>query len=301
MPQTSRTKLNMHYQRLFYSNITYSCNNNCKHCISHNTNNIYKENLSLETLKNINYKTNFCAEDIFVINGGEPTLVAELPDIIDFLSSRDVKVIIYTNGRLIRQIEKLKHNRKFRFIIPFYGLRNTHDFQTGILGSFEETFASLTSIKNHENVDIKILLHKDLSETEFLHMVDLLSPFCNSFNLSCIFENSNILERCLSVEQLVFGIKKISLKKNLKFSNIPLCKLGELTNSLKNNELKIREDTINDYFFIGTDRIKKMNYDKLHLWFPECENCNMHNFCCDNNIRYRVLSLKNNNFSLEIE
>ena len=103
-----KLKIIMDYNNLYYSNIIYRCNNKCPHCISHNTNKRRLNEGVYNILKDIFPITGNYDNDIFIINGGEPTLSEDFIPILDFLIERKIKIVVYSNGRLLRNknIEK---------------------------------------------------------------------------------------------------------------------------------------------------------------------------------------------------
>ena len=131
----------MDYNRLFYMNITYSCNNRCVFCISHNTQNHSKEVTNpIILIQNANTKYHFDNKDIFVINGGEPTLSSDFDLILTYLIKLECKIIVYTNGRLLKNYNSYFNNSNIYWIVPFYGLEENHDKYTGVAGAYWKLF-----------------------------------------------------------------------------------------------------------------------------------------------------------------
>ena len=97
----------MMYRNLVYMNINYYCNNNCINCISHNTQRNKYADVPLKEIESVNGILPFSQKDVFVINGGEPTLCPDLFQIIEFTARKCHHSILYTN------VSRLKLMRPF--------------------------------------------------------------------------------------------------------------------------------------------------------------------------------------------
>lgn len=287
----------MDYNRLFYMNITYSCNNKCLFCISHNTKNstrIVTNPFQIIKEKDVLYSFN--KNDIFIINGGEPTLSSDFQDIVKFLITCECKIIIYTNGRLLKNFQDLLYSRNVYWIIPFYGLEKIHDSYTSINGSYNETFESLKLLKKN-NVSIKFLLNEEKQIQDFYKLSKYLQDEkFQEIHLSFIINNSysKRYELAEKTKDIYNYLKK---HFTVKLSNIPLCGM-----QLHLNCKTILKKNINEYFFIYENGIvKRINYDENHYWDKKCYDCSMLNICCDTYKKYRVLKISDSISTLEEE
>ncbi len=89
-------------------------------------------------------------KDELIIRGGEPTLVKELAEIIQFAKNNGwKKVTLETNGRMLfykDYVTGLKESGLDKAIISFYGNNsNLHDKIVGIPGAFNQTMEGLKS------------------------------------------------------------------------------------------------------------------------------------------------------------
>ncbi|WP_075678593.1 radical SAM protein [Roseburia sp. 831b] len=171
MPKTKKIMM-----RIFYFNITYGCNSNCVFCYSHNTMHNKKtcNEISSEAFFNYLDEYNLNSKDRVIINGGEPFLHSEIDDILKGLLSYECEVLIYTNGRLVKNFSFEYMTEKYRFVIPIHGYEEVHDKITGVPGSYAETIQSLEYLteKSKCKVDVKIIINnyminQDPSKSKF--------------------------------------------------------------------------------------------------------------------------------------
>lgn len=287
----------MDYNRLFYMNITYSCNNRCVFCISHNTQNHSKEVTNpIILIQNANTKYHFDNKDIFVINGGEPTLSSDFDLILTYLIKLECKIIVYTNGRLLKNYNSYFNNSNIYWIVPFYGLEENHDKYTGVAGAYLETLSSLRNIQNKNNISIKFLIHKEEQLEDFFRLAEILKPDIKEIHISFIL-NNNFSHRYHLAEKIKDLICYIQNNFILKLSNIPLCQL-----KMDFNLSSIQINRIKEYYYIAENNdVKKINYDKDHKWNENCELCKLLAICCDTYKKYRVLKIDKSIISLEEE
>ena len=161
-------------------NITYECNNHCIFCISHNTKNrTRKVENPLEIIKSVNEKYNFAQNDLFIVNGGEPTISPYFAKLLDYLLATPINIIVYSNGRSLSKYLQYTENKRIRWIVAFYGLQNIHDKYTGINGSFLETFYSLQSIsiENRKRVSVKFLIEDENQISDFKELAKILTDY----------------------------------------------------------------------------------------------------------------------------
>lgn len=286
--------------RLFYLNITYLCNNNCLFCISHNTNSLTKKDTDLFLVKKILMEKIPFDKDIFIINGGEPTVIGKkLVDFVEYLSSLNFKtIVIYTNGRLLQNLAPLYWNRRLRIIVPLCGNQYLHNKLVNNQNAYQETVSNLEKYSSIFNISVKILISELLSKKEFTDTFSLTAGFTNRIILSYI---SNFYKlNYISSEKAVTMIKeevnsKIKDSLHLEITNLPICKLFDVEKIPKKH---FQEITIGDYYFIKDNWFYPINYNRDHCWNINCSSCKLHKYCTDNSIKYRVLNILNNDFWL---
>lgn len=283
-------------------NITYKCNNACIYCISETTKtHCFNIENALEIIKKVDKKFLFSQNDIFIVNGGEPTLVENFIDIINFLKLKKCKINIYTNGRKLNnnKIKKLLNDSNIRWIVPFYGLEANHKKYTGKINSFSDTYNSIFQLTKHErkNICLKFLIKEKEQIADFEKLLEMLK-WDNEIHISLILDN-NIQERIqLTTHLQVFIDKLITDRGSLKVSNIPLCFLSKrIKTILKNYDFNV-EDHINKYYFIDINETYPIEYDCIHKWIENCNKCEFINYCPDNCKKYRALKLTLNNVCL---
>lgn len=169
MSETQRGREIENHKRIFYTNITYGCNSSCIFCYSHNTKHskyTYNE-VSKDALIEYWDKMGINHKDRIIINGGEPLLHTEFNDIIEATREYGCEVLIYTNGRLLKELDVSKLTSNYRFVIPIHGHEALHDFITRVPGSYQEMMAGITHLsKSNALVDIKVIINNRMVENQ---------------------------------------------------------------------------------------------------------------------------------------
>jgi MoaA/NifB/PqqE/SkfB family radical SAM enzyme len=120
--------------------LTYRCNNNCRHCwvrISPDAEERQRE-LSLDDIKSIVDEARQMGCRKWSMSGGEPMLRPDFPEIFDYITSKAISYSLNTNGTMITpEIAELMR-RKGRKMVALYGATaKIHDHITRTPGSFE--------------------------------------------------------------------------------------------------------------------------------------------------------------------
>jgi MoaA/NifB/PqqE/SkfB family radical SAM enzyme len=162
--------------------ITYRCNNKCRHCwLSIPQGDPKKQSeLSTDEIKVIVDEANKLGCREWSISGGEPMLRPDFPEIFDFITRKSNSYSINTNGTLItHEIAELM-KRKGKKMISLYGATaEVHDHITRNPGSFQATmrgFELLQEVK--ANFTVQLIPMKD-NYHQFKEMTELaksLSP-----------------------------------------------------------------------------------------------------------------------------
>lgn len=286
----------MNNRRLFYMNITNKCNNNCLYCISYSTQqNINEENNALATIIKADREYKFTQSDIFIVNGGEPTLSDEFDKLLDFLISKNINIRIYTNGRNLykQKIYKYLNCKKLNFIIPFYGLEKTHDYFTQSKNSFNETFLSIKKLqKNNVNFSIKFLIEEKNQIEEFYQLLNILNLRKKHIHISLLLHDN--FEKRLELAKNLNAFIHFLFQNDYKIalSNFPLCALDKEIQNIFDNYDEISELCIKEYYFLRENNIYKIDYDKNHNWMEKCKNCKFINLCADNSLKYLAIKIE---------
>lgn len=168
--------------------LTYLCNNKCIHCYAGGPKQTFK--LTTQQWKAAIDKLHDLGIPHIVFTGGEPTLRADLVDLVEHVQKKGLVSGLVTNGR------KLKDKSYLRSLIDV-GLDHIqitleshnpriHDTITGTPGSFSETLEGLKNAINTEiytisNTTLNQHNQKDIEQTiEFLHSIGLKQFACNS-------------------------------------------------------------------------------------------------------------------------
>lgn len=168
---------------IFYFNITYTCNSSCIFCYSHNTIHSGRIHNEISFYDFIDYliQNNISSNDRVIINGGEPFLHSEIINILYSLKTFNCEVLIYTNGRCLKNFDLDFTTEKYRFVIPVHGYEKLHDKITRSSGSFISMKEGLEHLSHFKcKVDIKVILNNQMisSDYEFektIQAIDTLS------------------------------------------------------------------------------------------------------------------------------
>jgi radical SAM protein with 4Fe4S-binding SPASM domain len=156
--------------------ITQQCNLRCKHCYIDAG--VKKENeLTLEEIKKlIDILTHMGVLNI-MLSGGEPLLHPHLRDIIEYVRSKPLSVMVFTNGTLITE-EIIQYFKEVGIAFVATSIDGatpeTSDAFRGVKGSYEKTVRAIEMLKEVKiPVRVNVCLHKGiLGEFE-----DLLALF----------------------------------------------------------------------------------------------------------------------------
>ena len=130
--------------------LTYRCNNTCRHCWLWVPSNAPqgREELSLIEIQRIVDEARRMGCQAWAISGGEPMLRPDFAEIFDYITRKSVSYSINTNGTLITpEIARLL-TRKGRKMVALYGATaEVHDRVTRNPGSFEATMRGFAYLK----------------------------------------------------------------------------------------------------------------------------------------------------------
>jgi MoaA/NifB/PqqE/SkfB family radical SAM enzyme len=132
--------------------IGFGCNNHCQFCVQGDKRNFcfHKEREEVESSLNEAYQT---GNEGVVFTGGEPTLHPDFLDLVKTAKKLGFKEIqIQTNGRMFAYndfcLQTIKAGAN-QFSPALHGHNaQTHDFLTGVKGSFKQTVQGIQNLKN---------------------------------------------------------------------------------------------------------------------------------------------------------
>ncbi len=243
--------------KVYYINLNYLCDNKCIFCYSHNTNYLNKSTITFEKLQFLFEKYNISKIDRVVLNGGEPLLHKEINKILSFLYQKEVEVLIFTNGRNIRNIDPKLLNKNIRFVVPIHGDKNIHNYITRDEKSFDETIENLRWLTDNKFpclVDIKIILNEKTTEEDgFRSSLEIWKevPFNNAIHITKMMETKvSKANKCKELE-----VRKIN-KYNLEL-------FKEFRSSRK---LKFYSTCINGILKLGAYKVVKNEFQVKLLY-----------------------------------
>jgi radical SAM protein with 4Fe4S-binding SPASM domain len=130
--------------------LTYRCNNNCRHCwlwLPSDSKEKHQE-LSFLEIRQIVDDARRLGTQAWYISGGEPMLRPDFFEICDYITQKSVFYTLNTNGTLITpEIARLLR-RKGRKMVAIYGAtEKVHDYITRTPGSFDAAMRGIHYLK----------------------------------------------------------------------------------------------------------------------------------------------------------
>jgi MoaA/NifB/PqqE/SkfB family radical SAM enzyme len=176
------SKKNFRIPLEIYLDLTYRCNNNCRHCwlmLPKNAKEISNE-LTFHEIRRIADEARSLGTQSWAISGGEPMLRPDFEEIFDYLTSKAVTYSINTNGTLITPAIAKKLRRKGSKMIALYGAcARTHDHITRAPGSFEAAMRGMAYLKEaNAGFTVQIIPLRDSWKEyqKMLRLAESLSP-----------------------------------------------------------------------------------------------------------------------------
>ncbi len=130
--------------------LTYRCNNNCRHCwlwVPPNAPEKDQE-LSSDEIKHIVEQARSLGCRKWTLSGGEPMLRQDFSEIFDFITSHSNDYSINTNGTFITpQIAQLMKRKGFKMVAIYGATAEVHDRVTRNPGSFEAAMRGFAYLK----------------------------------------------------------------------------------------------------------------------------------------------------------
>ena len=130
--------------------LTYRCNNTCRHCWlwlppgAHEA----RQELSLDEIKRIVTEARAMGCQTWSISGGEPMLRPDFSEIFDYITSKAISYKLNTNGTLITPAIAQLLKRKGRKMVALYGATaEVHDRVTRNPGSFDAMLRGVAYLK----------------------------------------------------------------------------------------------------------------------------------------------------------
>ena len=192
--------------REIYLNLTYRCNNDCIFCAARlDKGECVPKDISICEFNKILTRIRIGNTDIGILNGGEPTLVNSLPEMIRTLSRIGARTILFTNGRKLSSLdycrELLDDTRNLEIQVPIHGSNSEiHDSLTRRVGSFDEAVRGVSNLlglkDDRMSIVVKTLMCSlNLSRLpETAGMIAKRFPSIDKFIISSLIYEGNVLQ-----------------------------------------------------------------------------------------------------------
>ncbi len=162
--------------------ITYRCNNNCRHCWLRvpDTLEEKEKELSFEEIRRILEEARALGCRTWGLSGGEPMLRPDFTDIFRLITRRGAAYILNTNGTLITPtIARLMKKKGMKMVALYGATAKVHDHITRTPGSFEAAmrgFAYLQEAGAGFIVQIVPMTDNDRQMKQMIRLALSLSP-----------------------------------------------------------------------------------------------------------------------------
>ncbi len=166
--------------------LTYRCNNNCRHCwlrIPPDAKEKEAE-LSFEEIRKIADEAKKMGCRKWAVSGGEPMLRPDFAEIFDYLTKKASSYSINTNGTLITpRIAQLMKRKGSKMVAIYGATAEVHDHVTRNPGSFETTMRGFRYLKeNSAGFIVQIIPMKD-NYHQFQDMVRLAKSLSKDYRV----------------------------------------------------------------------------------------------------------------------
>lgn len=170
--------------------LTYRCNNNCRHCWRWIPNEALEENkeLSCDEIYRIVDAARAMGCRMWSISGGEPMIRPDFADIFDYITTHSSAYDLNTNGTLITpKIARLMRRKGSKKIALCGASAEVHDRITRNPGSFEATLRGCAYLKEAgAGFSVQLIPVRD-NIHQFNQMVELARSISPSFRIGAVF------------------------------------------------------------------------------------------------------------------
>ena len=181
--------------KMLYSNITYRCDCRCVFCAADNGINRYNTDVPLEKLEEALEKLGIGPGDEVIINGGEPTMHPQFPEIIRVCRNRNPRIVLFTNGNyfsIAKEKDVISHIEGVDQIeVPIYTLDPELDEKLtrrkGNLKSRLEGIKALADASREKQYQLKIkMLLLKSNENDLYEIFDGTLKLLKHFDMAAI-------------------------------------------------------------------------------------------------------------------
>jgi radical SAM protein with 4Fe4S-binding SPASM domain len=166
--------------------LTYRCNNNCRHCWLRIPKDSpeRQEELTYEEIKKIVNDARKLGCRKWSISGGEPMLRPDFAEIFDFITKKCISYSLNTNGTLITpKIASLMKRKGSKMIAVYGATAEVHDHITRNPGSFEATMQGLSYMKEAGASFVVQLIPMRDNYHQFREMVSLAESLSSEWKI----------------------------------------------------------------------------------------------------------------------
>jgi MoaA/NifB/PqqE/SkfB family radical SAM enzyme len=267
--------------------LTYRCNDNCRHCWSRISPNAKEkqEELTFEDIKKIvdEAKTMGCRR--WSISGGEPMLRPDFSQIFEYITSSSISYSINTNGTLITpKIAQLMRRKGTKMVALYGATAEVHDHITRNPGSFEATMRGFAFLREAgAGFIVQVIPMKD-NYHQFKDMVELAESLSLHYRIGATWlypsasgdpeRNSEIMAQRLPAKEVV-ELDKPDLayeewRENEDFSCPNAHEDGYLFASCINSRRSFHIDPYGQMTFCYFIKEGALRYDLRKGSFKEC-------------------------------
>jgi len=130
--------------------LTYRCNNNCRHCWLRIPQNAPEkgDELSFEEIRDIVDEAGKMGCRRWFVSGGEPMLRPDFDEIFNYITRKAIRYTLNTNGTLITpKIAQLLKRKGSKMVLLYGATAQVHDHITRNPGSFETAMRGVSYLK----------------------------------------------------------------------------------------------------------------------------------------------------------
>jgi Fe-coproporphyrin III synthase len=130
-------------------NVSQRCNLRCIHCYSDSDGGCGSNDLTTDEGKRLIDDLVAFGAPVLLFSGGEPLMRPDVPDLIDYASSKGIRVVISTNGTLIddAMAKRLKNGAVSYVGVSLDGAEHTHDAFRRSKGAFKAAIDGIRASK----------------------------------------------------------------------------------------------------------------------------------------------------------
>lgn len=163
--------------------VTRACNHTCRYCYNfwtHPQSSVLTNDLSVDIRPLLTRVLDQVDCGLVTLSGGEPLLRPDLPEIVDFLAARDIRINLITNGHRLTETLTADLIRRgvTLFELPLLSYRRSvHDFLSGADGAFDAVLAALAHIRYHRGRAVVVFVATRHNFADFYETARLAFAF----------------------------------------------------------------------------------------------------------------------------